>query len=215
MISFRSATRSIGLLAITFVLAVPYAWGNIVGNPGFENLTAPPWQFSAGPNHPWIYAAGSPNTGSSAVSGGCVGITCMDHTTGDLLFQDLTTSNGATYTLSFWAYDDGTPSELQVLWGGTTVVDLGGPPASASGYGTPGVYALYSVTGLVASSTTTRITFIERQDPGYNGLDDVCVDLVGSTCPTTSTDVPEPASSMLISLGILALAFCSGRRKRA
>src|ERR1051325_10558493 len=142
MLRFQDLTRSCALFGAVFVLALPSAWaGNLVGNPGFESGLATPWVLQAGPNHPWTITSGTAHSGTFYISGGCVGSSCMDHTTGDLLFQDLTTSIGATYTLSFWAFDDGVPSELQALWGGTTVLDLGG--ASATGYGTPGVYSLY------------------------------------------------------------------------
>jgi hypothetical protein len=150
---------------------------------------------------------------------GCVGSGCIDGGTssGAFLSQVLTTVNGGTYTLSF-EFDtqgrgadspNGAPNELDVLWDGTSVLDLG--PGGTLGPIFP--FTLYTVSGLVGTGSDT-LTFLGRQDPGYNALDNVCVSS-DTTCGAVSSGAPEPASMALIGAGLIGLFAVSRFRARA
>ena len=77
---------------------------------------------------------------------------------------------------------------------GSSVIDL---VNIASGYNQ------YSVSSLLASSRTTRLEFLGRQDPSFLGLDDV--DVQGT--------IPEPATLALLAGGLLLIGGL--RRLRA
>lgn len=91
---------------------------------------------------------------------------------------------------------DGTPNELKVLFGNTVAFDLINTPSSAT-------LLPYSRTVMATSSSTT-LTFLGRQDPGLNRLDDVSVNATG-------TSTPEPSTLLLVG-GLLPLAAAFRRR---
>jgi hypothetical protein len=98
-----------------------------------------------------------------------------------------------------------TPNELDVLWNGTSVLDLG--PG-----GTLGVvpaYTLYTVLHLSATSSSTTLTFLGRQDPGWDALDNVDVELSGTGV------TPEPSTWLLMGGALLPLLRAARRRTRA
>jgi len=204
------------LLAATVLLAVwvgvgvlpEVASANIVVNGGFETGTLAGWTINTNADNPWFVTSsfdlgpGHPNSGSFYVTSGCEGIGCLDPTTGNFLTQDLPTIPLQTYNLSF-AYDpsSGGPAELQALWNGTTVFDLATADASDPGY------TVYTVTDLLATSSSTPLTFLSRQDPNFNGLDDVSVSVT-----------PEPSSLVLFASvlpGLVGMSALRLRRLRA
>ena len=79
-----------------------------------------------------------------------------------------------------------------VTWGGSLAIDILNPAVPDD------VYAQYFALPLVATSTTTRLQFFGRDDPGSIGLDDVAV-----------TPNPEPSTFLLIGG---ALLIFGGRR---
>ena len=84
------------------------------------------------------------------------------------LTQNLPTSAGQTYLLSFWLANpvNGTTEQFQANWNGTTVTNLLNP----------GVLPWNNYTVRVtASSTNTALQFGFRNDPDYFGLDDIAV----------------------------------------
>ena len=109
---------------------------------------------------------GVANCGNDFAGTGCVGIECLDPITGAWLTQALPVIAGQTYNLSF-AYDPylGSPVELQVQWAGATVLD----PMNSNSPGD----TVYAVDDSLAGSTS--LTFLGRQDPSFNALDDVAV----------------------------------------
>jgi hypothetical protein len=149
-------------------------------------------------------AGGSPFAGSYYASTGCVGAPCISGTAAQQasLSQTLDTIVGQTYDLSFEFSTDnnGASNELQVLWNGSVVLDLG--PGGTLGQ-IP-TYQLFSVSGLTATSSSTTLTFLGRQDPGYDALDNVVVEAGAATAP-------EP--SVLFLVGVLFSILWVARRR--
>jgi hypothetical protein len=149
-----------------------------------------------------------PFAGSYYAYTGCVGDPCINGTPDQQasLSQTLATTAGQTYTLTFefmTLYD--APNELDVLWNGTSVLDLG--PG-----GTLGVvpaYTLYTVSSLSATSSSSTLTFLGRQDPAYNALDNVDVELSGTG------GTPEPSTWLLMGGALLPLLWAARRRTLA
>jgi hypothetical protein len=118
----------------------------------------------------------------------------------------LNTTIGARYDLSFWAFFEGPTDEIKVTWGDSTApvtsaitaIDILNPVVPND------VYNQYSVTGLLATSTTTRLQFFGRQDPNLNlGVDDISV-----------VQNPEPSTILLISGGLLLLVGARWSRQK-
>jgi len=209
-----------------FVLAAA-AFGspiNIVQNGDFETGDLSNWNIDPGTNHPWGINTSHPHSGSFDVSNGCVDDICtIGSPQGqlDFLSQDLATTAGHTYTLTFF-YDPGAPgnetdfSVLLVNWAGTEVLGLfqqgTGAPAGAQlplvlpTTPLPG-YNQYTVTGIMATSTSTNLNFIGRQDSSFSFLDDIVV--------TDNGAVPEPSSYLLVVSGLLALGMAALRARRS
>ncbi|HXP86032.1 MAG TPA: hypothetical protein VN841_15010 [Bryobacteraceae bacterium] len=190
---------------------------NLVQNPGFELGSFSGWTVSN-----WAIETGTdglvPHSGTFYADSGCAATTCLSTPT-SFVFQTLATTSGQTYTVSFW-YDlgatnciictpvlpddpTGTLSELQVLWGGSTILDaIQSAPLPNAGW------VLFTA-NVLATSSSMQLEFLGRQDPARLGIDDVCVDLVGGACG--SGPVPEPSPLLLSCAGIAALgllAFC-------
>jgi hypothetical protein len=158
------------------------------------------WTFNPSSSFPWTFTGGSASTG-------CVGPQCIvGPMSGQAyLYQDLTTVAGDTYTLSFqYSPANGTPTELLVLFGGTTATDLVNIANTS--------LALYTITGLTATSSDTRLEFLGRQDPSFNELTSVSVSTTG-TGPTPT--VPEPGTLALVGGGIISLAGAAKRKFRS
>jgi len=182
-------------LLLTF-LFVPVAHAtSILVNGGFETGDFTGWTQSG-----WLIDTTNPNSGVYDTSTGCSGASCT--TVGDpnsaYIFQDVATTPGTTYTLSFF-YDSGQlpilGSELLVLWGDPNAANLS-TVVDFVDVDTSGTYAEY--TGMVsATSAMSELEFLGRQDLDYYSIDDVS--LTGGTV----TSVPEPRSSFPISMTVL------------
>jgi hypothetical protein len=208
------AQRSrVGFVAALVIAALavssPAIASNIVINPGFETDAFAPWVANTSSSFPWVVTgpSGNAHTGQFYASTGCVGPQCMTpdpNPSGAWLYQDLTTTTGATYDLSFWYFPSGgVPNDFAVLWNGVQVLDI---LNSGAGFN----FNLFSVPGLVATGTTTRLEFLGRQDPSFDGLDDVCVRTAGGDCGAAA--VPEPTSLVLMGTALVGLVRIVRRR---
>jgi hypothetical protein len=211
------------ILITLFVLAAA-AFGspiNLVQNGGFETGDLTGWTIDAQTNNPWEVDRDAPHGGTFEATNGCEDDICVIGSPVnqlDFLSQNLSTEVGHTYTLSFF-YDPGNPgsegdvSDLLVNWAGATVMNLflagsGGDERTRVSSITPaGGYNQYSI-DLLATSTSTELSFIGRQDANFSFLDDIAVtDKAGSA-------VPEPSSYLLVVSGLLWLGMASLRARR-
>ncbi len=208
----------IGFLALSLCLLCSSAAlaTNIVLNPGFETGDFTNWITNDGWDVEMTSGGVLPHSGTFYADTGCVGSTCI--TNPDAAFsQTLTTVIGQNYTFSFF-YDLGVTNEsepgddfaeLVAQWNGATVLDATATDLSDVGY------VLFSVNE-IASSTSSTIQFLGRQDPAQLGVDDVCVDLAGGSCPVVgASGTPEPASMFLFGGGMAVLALVARARRRS
>src|SRR2546421_194548 len=107
--------------------AAPATASNIVVNPGFELSSLSPWIVDI--NGGW-FVDSIPHSGSNDITTSCGGATCLNSVSGAFFYQDLSTVIGQRYDLSFWAFFEGAPGqidEIKVTWGGITAVDIVNP----------------------------------------------------------------------------------------
>ncbi len=149
---------------------------------------------------------GAPIDTTNSAATACEGAACNNSVTGDTLSQLLATDPTMTYTLTFLVdpgTSDGSPLELDVLFGGSLVAaitDL-----------TAGTWQPETFSGLLPTGTSTTLEFTGRDDAGVLAIDDIAVN--GGTGGGSS--VPEPASLLLIGGGLLGLGTMLRRRRNA
>ena len=142
--------------------------------------------------------------GSTAAVTGCVGHNCVSTLHGGAYIgQTIATTAGATYNLSFLVGENyGPTSEFSVFWNGSMVADVLNPANFSLNFATnPGMVGFSY--NLLADSATTTFEIHGRQDPAGISFDNVSVEQVSGA-------VPEPASMLLLGIGMLG-AF-AGRK---
>lgn len=151
---------------------------NIVQNPGFESGSFAPWVVNG---LSWQVSTYLPHTGTFGAETGCNGSACISpdsNPAGAWFYQDLPTTPGAKYTLTFYYFpgassvEHGNTAELQVLWGPSAIPLTTGGAGSCTGncvFDNASIgsktYVQYTMTNLVATSASTRLEFLGRQTP--------------------------------------------------
>jgi hypothetical protein len=167
---------------------------NMVSNPGFETADFTGWtKYGEEPmeiSDSYIYV----HRGHyGAQLGSTPGLGYLE--------QDIATTPGQNYFISFWlAPNFGAPNAFSVSFGGNTLLSLVDYPDT-------GIFQFYSFEAKAVGSSS-RLQFAIMQDWGYQGLDDVWV-------ATQVSGVPEPATwlMMLIGFGGLGAAMRKMRRR--
>ncbi len=183
-----------GLLLLFFF--IPAAQADLIVNGGFETGDFTGWTQSG-----WLIDTTNPHSGVYDASTGCAGASCT--TVGDpnsaYIYQNVATTSGTTYTLSFF-YDSGqlatTASALLILWGNPNAPSLSAVVDFVD-VDTSGAYVKYTGT-VKATSALSELEFLGRQDLDFYSLDDVSL-----TAPTSG--VPEPGSMPFVLLGGILL----------
>jgi hypothetical protein len=100
--------------------------------------------------------------------------------------QTMSTVAGKAYEIDFWAlFDGGNTSSFAATFGGTSLDNLHNPTGT-----------LNFTSDVVATGSSTTLTFSIRDDPGFIFLDAVNV-----------SPIPEPATFGLLGLGMAAVAI--------
>jgi Protein of unknown function (DUF642) len=197
------------ILALSAVLAMSQVARagsvNIVQNGGFESGSFSGW--TGNPQYSLVagFTAGfdAPHSGTHYAMLGSYG-------TLGYLSQNLATTSGSQYDISFYLASDGAmPNQFTVSAGGDLLANLVNLPKSN--------YTEYNYT-FDATSSSTTLTFGERDDFGYLLLDDVSVvdPPGGNPVPTGGRlPVPLPATVWLAGIPMLLMAGVGLNRRRA
>jgi hypothetical protein len=174
--------------------------GNLVVNCGFEigdftNWTVTNGTFtfvSANNNIGFVGPTGSANSGDFFAALGAVGGNAG-------VSQTISDNPGQTYTFSFYYGTDGSvPDFFSASWDGAALIsqtdDFGN-----SGQSSPWTQYSFQVVG----TGSDTIDFSARNDPAYDGLDDVVV--IAST--------PEPSSMILLGSLLVGTGMIRKRKK--
>jgi hypothetical protein len=200
---------------------VPAAAQNLVQNGGFETpalggttsamtLSGCPaafvWCIGQG-NVDLVRTRWEPGEGSQSLD--------LNGTEPGLLYQDLATTPGREYDLSFLfsGHPEGDPQKtMHIVWNG---MDLGefkwivGPGQDFANM----FWSPLTIFGLLATSPTTRLEFRSTTTTPCGGADPSCGVALDGVSVTAVSSVPEPATLALVGGGVLALGAVARRRR--
>ncbi len=167
---------------------------NLVVNGGFETGDFSGWTLSGNLGYTFVSSSpNNPHSGSYAAQLGAVG-------SDDILSQTISTKSGILYNLSFWHIYDPLalpPGDFSVEWDGDTIYG----PIVTTDPPSPQVWTEYTFS--VVGTGEDTLSFYSRNDPSYQGLDDVSVSAGG---------VPEPAAWVMMLLGFAGVGVAMRRR---
>ena len=172
---------------------------NIVVNPGFEASTsfAPAWTLTeqGPPGPPNLSNVGT--TPALAHSGNNHANLADDPGQSGSLTQLLTTTPGARYTFSFWlANDSNVPvNSFSASFGGSLVYTT-----TSSVFGATGAYTQVIIANLLATGTSTLLSFNFRHDDDFWRLDDVSVVATPESGATLWLALPAFAALCIVNL---------------
>lgn len=177
---------------------------NLVSNCGFESGSLGAWTGTAttiGPNYAGVDSGDSFTTAHTPYSGAYEAY-LGGYLSTIALTQTLATTTAGSYLIEFALLNDTTPASpytnsFSLLFGGTTLFSESAVIA--------GAYTLYAFTG-AATSTSTPLSFVSRNDGGYFELDSISVT---AAAPVVT---PEPSGWMLLGTGVLGVV---GLRRRS
>jgi len=194
---------AISFAAVLFTFLTPAALradsctsaSNLVQNCSFSTGNTTGWTVTnaaASSDFQILVSSGGHNGDNSAYFG-------AEYKEYDILSQTLSTTSGATYTLSFWLVDSngdgaGSDTDFQVLWDGSSVLDQYTTKDSTE--------YTFTVTG----SGSDTLTFEGYNAPSNYDLSDV------SVTEGANTVTPEPSSFLLLGTGLAGFAGMLKRR---
>lgn len=184
---FLRLASAFALAGLAGLPAHASAGTNLVQNGGFETGDLSQWTEVGNTGYGAVACGGAPEGDCQAFFGpiGSLGG----------IAQHIATTAGGQYAISFVLNSDGgTPGAFEADFGGQTLLSLTNPPAAGN----------QTFTFDAAATDANTILQIQFQDDsGFMFLDGVQV-----------SSVPEPASFVLMSLGLLGLAASRRRKTR-
>ena len=217
----QSLARALPLSLLVLLACAPLAQAqNLVQDPGFESANAGGgyvvyfapdtigdgvWQVTAGAV---VVQNNSALSALQSHSGSQFAYLTPNNST-NTLSQTLTTTPGTLYDLAFYAASDDTNNTFGVTFGGVPVPGIPTSlPDTSSGSGAlqSSSYRQYTAMNLLATGSSTTLSFSASNPPGHIFLDDVSVVAVPAA-------VPEPGSiALLVGLGISGSVFVRRRK---
>jgi hypothetical protein len=154
--------NQIKIIVSALAVAGFQAYGQLVANGGFETGDFTGWTWGGNTGATGVAGGGYAHSGSYGAYLGPVG---SDGT----LTQTIATTAGDAYNITFWHFGyNGTPNDFSVSFGGIVLLSYVNDTTQ------PTTYTQYTFTE-VATSASSVLQFAFRNDPAYQGLDDVSV----------------------------------------
>jgi hypothetical protein len=182
----------VGLLVAAAASSASAADTNLVKNGDFETGTFAYWTQSGNGTYDSLGTLGGPH--NYIWYNGAVGSMAF-------IEQSIATVVGQSYTLSFdlnaTSLEAASPlNKVKVSFGDDLV------PFARTNFNLP-TWTHYTITGLVADSSTSVLKFGSRNDPGYNSFDNI----------TLTAAVPEPETYAMLLAGLALIGATVKRRK--